>query len=382
MELQQQQAKAIVHEINKILPQKINLMNKKGIIIASTDPERVNTFHGGSARLINEGLDELRIYSNTEYPGARAGTNFMLQVKGEPIGVLGLTGPYEEIKPLANVIRKMTELLVREQELQRIQTSQAYQQSLFITDLLSKGAPFLTKEQMERGLSLGINLNIPRRILVAEIIPREPEPKTGQHELLHQLGNCAKSLDYNCCYTFTGRLMIFLTSITSTPGLKNLGQRLIQCSHNAKWDIYIGIDTPAQDNTRLQESLQTAQKALHSCHRKGNILIKSYDEINMEIFADGIPLTAKREYVHKIFKGYTPQELAEAMKTLECFFEHDGSIIHTAEALFIHKNTLQQHLRRIARRTGYDPRSLRSSAVFYMVLYFYQDIAFGPAADS
>lgn len=41
MELQEQQARAIVHEINTVLPQKINLMNKEGIIIASTDPERV-----------------------------------------------------------------------------------------------------------------------------------------------------------------------------------------------------------------------------------------------------------------------------------------------------------------------------------------------------
>ena len=43
MELQEQQARAIVHEINTVLPQKINLMNKEGIIIASTDPERVQS---------------------------------------------------------------------------------------------------------------------------------------------------------------------------------------------------------------------------------------------------------------------------------------------------------------------------------------------------
>lgn len=56
MELQEQQAKAIVHEINQVLPQKINLMNQKGIIIASTDPDRVHTFHGGAAKIINQGL--------------------------------------------------------------------------------------------------------------------------------------------------------------------------------------------------------------------------------------------------------------------------------------------------------------------------------------
>lgn len=54
MELRVQQARAIVHEINTVLPQKINLMNKDGIIIASTDPERIHTFHGGAARVIRE----------------------------------------------------------------------------------------------------------------------------------------------------------------------------------------------------------------------------------------------------------------------------------------------------------------------------------------
>ena len=71
---------------------------------------------------------------------------------------------------------------------------------------------------------------------------------------------------------------------------------------------------------------------------------------------------------------HSTMELADAIHTLECFFEHDGSITKTAAALYIHKNTLQQHLKKIALRTGYDPRSLRSSAVFYVVLYFYQDI--------
>ena len=53
----------------------------------------MQTFHGGAARIIQDGLDELRIYRDNEYPGARPGTNFMLQVEGEPIGVLGITDP-------------------------------------------------------------------------------------------------------------------------------------------------------------------------------------------------------------------------------------------------------------------------------------------------
>lgn len=374
MELQEQQAKAIVHEINQVLPQKINLMNQKGIIIASTDPGRIHTFHGGAAKIINQGLDELRIYSNDEYPGARPGTNFILQVADEPIGVLGITGPYETIRPLANVIRKMTELLVQAQEVERIQSSFKYQQSLFLTEAISYGESFLTKQQLERGQSLGINLQLPRRILVAEIVPNQPDYQPNLHELAQRLAECAHGIDPFCCHTVTNQLMVFLTCLKNNDSLLRLAQKLRECVKNPHWDIYIGIDAPAEDNTKLREAFQQAQKALHSCHRKGNIRIKSYADINMELFADLIPLTAKKEYVHKIFSNYTNEELAEAMHTLECYFEHDGSIADTAHSLFIHKNTLQQHLKKIARRTGYDPRSLRCSGVFYMVLYFYQDI--------
>ena len=81
-----------------------------------------------------------------------------------------------------------------------------------------------------------------------------------------------------------------------------------------------------------------------------------------------------RKYTEEPLSRSQFQELQEAIHTLEVFFEHDGSIARAAAALFIHKNTLQLHLRKIAQRTGYDPRSLRNSAVFYLVIYFYQDL--------
>lgn len=75
------------------------------------------------------------------------------------------------------------------------------------------------------------------------------------------------------------------------------------------------------------------REALLSCLRKGNVFIKFYDQINMEIFADDIPDKTKHAYIHKIFSDYSEQELQEAIHTLEVFFEHDGSIARAAAAL-------------------------------------------------
>ena len=84
MELRVQQARAIVHEINTVLPQKINLMNKDGIIIASTDPERIHTFHGGAARVIRK-TSTVRIYRENDVSAHGRYTSHLCQVEGVPV---------------------------------------------------------------------------------------------------------------------------------------------------------------------------------------------------------------------------------------------------------------------------------------------------------
>ena len=77
MELSKHNTLQIVREINSVLPQKINLMNKHGIIIASTDESRIGSYHGDAAKIAAENLDELRIFRDDEYAGTRRGTNFL-----------------------------------------------------------------------------------------------------------------------------------------------------------------------------------------------------------------------------------------------------------------------------------------------------------------
>ena len=371
MQLEKQQAMAIVREINSVLPQKINLMDTRGCIIASTDHGRIGTYHGGAARLIAEDLDELRIFTAHDYPGARPGTNFMLKVAGEPIGVLGITGEYETILPLANVIRKMTELLVHEQEHQREQALHERQKEAFLEELLTASETFLTKQNIERGKQLGIDILIPRRVLVADLAAGGAG---GLQRACHALEAGARRHDPCCRCAAIGQGIVLLTGLSEDEEVAAFAQAFLRHAASLSLTLCIGIDAPAADNTQLRTAYLQAQKALASCHRKGNLSIKSYAEINMEIFADLIPLDAKRDYIQKIFHDYTPVEREAALSTLECYYEHDGSIEKTAAALYIHKNTLQQHLKRIAQRTGYDPRSLRASAVFYLVLYFYPEV--------
>ena len=379
MELSEPSAREIVREINSVLPQKINLMNKDGIIIASTDPERVGTYHGGAARIVREDLDELRIYDTTSYEGARPGTNFLLRAQGEPIGVLGITGAYEKILPLAHVIRKMTELLVNEQEFQRASAVREAKHQQFMSELLTHSGSFLNQEFVARGRDLGIDLQSAWRILAIDAAPLDGADETAvsvaeRNERFNLLYRKAHELDPRCHVCRQTADVILLSSLRRDEKLRTFAAELKKALEAHRVRLRIGIDSPAEDYFHLSDACVEARKALHSCHRKGNIDIKFYDEINMELFADVIPYADKATYIRKIFRGYTLPDLQDALYTLEHFYEANGSLQTAAARLFIHKNTLQQHLRKIAQRTGYDPRSLKDSAVFYLVMYFYQDL--------
>jgi carbohydrate diacid regulator len=46
-------ADKIVSELSKVVEQHINIMDIEGIIISSTDPQRIGSIHGGALKIVN-----------------------------------------------------------------------------------------------------------------------------------------------------------------------------------------------------------------------------------------------------------------------------------------------------------------------------------------
>ena len=341
MELSTANAREIVREINNVLPQKVNIMNTEGIIIASTDAKRIGTFHAGAYKIVKENLAELRIFDTTSYEGAIPGTNFLLCVHDEPLGVLGITGNYEEILPLAKVIKKMTELMVTEQELQRQHAYIEDNRTRFITELLTHNENFITQKIIDYGLSLNIDLRLPRRVLVVKILPTDNISLEKQQEAEEKLKQKILYLDSNSIvYKMTTFTVLLVKQRNNEQMLEFIRELKSAIEPNYPLRLIVGADSPDIDYLHIQSAYLKAQKALQSCLRRKNREIKFYDEINIEIFADEVSEISKLTYIHKIFKDYSRDELEKALHTLEIFYDENGSITKTAEKLFIHKNTL------------------------------------------
>lgn len=113
-------AQQIVTEIKAIIHYDLNMMDKDGSIIASTDPLRIGQQHSGVRQIIEEKLEVLIIRENDEEQGQRPGVNLPIILDGEIAGVIGITGDPEKVSVLGSVIKKMVELMITEMRQQEL----------------------------------------------------------------------------------------------------------------------------------------------------------------------------------------------------------------------------------------------------------------------
>lgn len=109
-------AQDIVDKTMKILGKNINIMDENGIIIGSGDKKRLNQFHEGAAKVIEENK-KLEIYSKdiNHLAGAKPGINLPIEHNNKVIGVVGITGEPNEVSPYGEVIKMTVEMMLQQE---------------------------------------------------------------------------------------------------------------------------------------------------------------------------------------------------------------------------------------------------------------------------
>ncbi len=374
-------ASNIVKEVNSVIPLKINIMDEKGIIIASSDQSRIGGFHEGAFHIIMNQLNELTVHYDGEFEGALRGTNFPLKLQDYIVGVLGITGEYEEIVSSTMIIKRMTELLLENTYSVEQKQLQESVRNRYLAEWLNGEPKNITTEFVERGHDLGFDITLQRRILVCSFYHHaihDTYLKTMQviEQAEEYLKKRVINIDSSNLYYKSGSALVCVVTALMDKDIEALARELKkQVEELYPINLAIGIDSIVDNFAFMQTALIRAQKSNNACMRTHKRDIRFYDDLNMEVFTDEVSELSKIEFVHRIFKNFSDEEIRDSIILLEIFYDLEGSINKTSERLFLHKNTLQYKLRKIAERTGYDPRSIRHSSLFYIAIYFYRYIA-------
>ena len=165
MRITQDVAKTIVNEISNTINKNVNLMDETGRIIASTASDRVGTFHRGAQKIVEEKLDCLTIYTDQEYSGSRMGINMPIYFQGEIVGVIGITGEWDQISQYVQLIRKATEILLMESYLKNRELHDEASRREYVYKLLFEEFDRIPEQFYQYGFSIGIDAVLARACL-------------------------------------------------------------------------------------------------------------------------------------------------------------------------------------------------------------------------
>ena len=70
----------IVEEIKETIGRDVNIMDRTGTILASTDPKRIGQLHTIAKEILEQQLPVLEVAAGEEGPGAQQGVNLPIYV--------------------------------------------------------------------------------------------------------------------------------------------------------------------------------------------------------------------------------------------------------------------------------------------------------------
>ncbi|MGI6204359.1 MAG: sugar diacid recognition domain-containing protein [Anaerovoracaceae bacterium] len=364
MHLSRATAKQLLDEVSSIIDFDIYISDEIGFIIASTNEERVNEYHVPSYRIVTEHLSELIVHTEDEYPGCHVGINLPLMLNGEIAGVIGITGPVDEVEPYGKILQMLLELLLQNIDtLQRQKTSD--QDIMFFVNEWLSGELVDRKKIETNAAKYDLDLN---KTMAVAVITREAQGDTGAFmeqkfndaHVIHSLNSNDRSMG------------IVIMNAESIEDVREYFESKFDSMFPASaYRVAIGSVT---NSSNIRNSYLEARK-IDTIVEKGKPGIFDYNLNILDVAINGIPSEYKRLIIDKTFMNCRSDEIREIAEFIVTYFKNNGSISAMAEELFLHKNTVQYKIKRIKKKTGLDLRHAREMMELYFAAIWYLENA-------
>lgn len=391
MDSLEQIAQNIMKAVSNILPFPISLSDKYGNIIASTDKSRIGTFHKPSQEVICKGdfiaFDEKQA---AEFDNVLPGVAVPLYFGQNVIGVLGIIGSPEDVRPHAQLIKEYVEMTWQEtfhKQLKDLETKtlEAFLQYVLLNETKSKTkiqqyAQLLALDLKSKYFCIVIHLG---DSLINSYQYKSLTDRYTKSAILSCIQNVFKSHNSDICAFLNVERIVMLKSVESSQKyflmmdhFKERGKLLIK-----RLEAY-GISNVIISAGGLYSSLQD----IHQSYQEANDLIgygetldvslPIYSYHDWEILLKLLPKRMDKHLKEKVFERLTPLlEDDDCTSLINDFFtycENNMVISQAADKLFVHRNTLIYRLKKIEQLTSLKIRNFQHCALLYLSLKSYE----------
>lgn len=354
----------MVDRTMKIINRNINVMNEKGVIIGSGDSTRIDSIHEGAVRVITtESGFEIRESDAKQLHGVKTGINLPINYQDQVVGVIGITGPPEEIRNYGELVKMAAEMILQQAILtEEMQWDERLKEEL--TMQLLQDPQDLNSMYFERVKRLGMDLHIPRVAILLK-----PENQSRGYQWFRD------KREKDDLFVMHSDHIILLKKVDLKNGewqdLKSLNQI-------ENWAIELENDQQVHSKMAVgsyHPGLQGVSTSYREVVYTLNVGEKLDPHKMIYFYSDyKLPVFLAQANRYGIGEGMGPyfeqikqhDKKGELLETLLIYIQENGDMNRTAGKLFIHRNTLRYRLDRITDLTNKDPRKVKELLELYL----------------
>lgn len=351
-------ANEIVRETSLRLQRNINIMNTEGIIISALDKSRIGAIHEGALKVLSS-KKALAIHAGEELKGAQPGINLPIVFLDQIIGVIGITGNPAELEDIGELVKMTTELMVK-QEFMESQLEWKQRTKEMIVDQLLKSSPSFTDVQENVGL-LGFSFTPPFTSIIVQISERS----TANRIIIQQIEDTIGQNKALVSFINVNRMFIGLNGI----GEKDTSQairKLYRVLKNLNIRFRIAYSLPFLHLYQFYQSYKDCEITLAISGKEKDCA--SFSDIEVKSLFYQVDSTVTERFAQRILKHFDHSKA----ETLAAFFANNLNIQQTADALYLHRNTLIYRLKKIMDDTGRDPKNFEDALILQVALWIFQ----------
>ena len=328
----------------------INIMDQKGIIIASTEKHRIGDFHQGAAEVLEIGKPVLiKIEDLPRYPGTKEGYNMPIFLNDEIIGVVGIFGCEEEVQSIANLLRVYVTQSFSQFQMTQKQNLEAELRNQLLRLLLFGGES--QKEMIAKlcGM-LNLQLEYPIRIVLLYERARERNMKhlLDYSQLIQNL-IWKNVLDRRRdVFGIQNADYVILLGGGESPEMqKRLDKLLHEIEAEDVWNA--AVSSPCRN---LEEISAGMREVSVLRNRKGGT-IQNLEEHSCRMqyllgsmtVQEGARIAARM--LRRLKEQHGENQAEQLLRTARVYYECGGSVARAAEQLNLHKNTLLYRMKQL-----------------------------------
>ncbi len=385
-------AQEIACSTSDVIGYAVLITDLDGIIIGSSQPERVGSLHEASLNVIRSGLGEsVDDAEASRLKGTYPGVTYPISgFSGDVVGTMAIRGTPWDVRPFALIVKKHIEIMIREKRL--LEVAQYREQSLqtVVSDmvhyvrgghdrknLLARAREF-GYDPSRRYMPMGVDLyqfgryahKIRSEGPDAEVIIQSTKNRILRviRDLFHKDRAHLVSMMGNNRYVILYALPEGLTNDLWHAEGRAVGESVLEALAQLEHKVAVGVGSASSGLEELASAYREAWNVLSlgKKFRQGPGVFPVW-EYRVEELLVHIPPAERNRFVHRIVRDLKPHRDWTILRdTIIQWCDGGFSLVEASRSLHIHRNTLLYRLNKVEDILGVNVRDFRECLRLYV----------------